>query len=465
MNRDEDLEAALKSRPSDEREYGEPLAALAGSEALVRRVRPATRSRIRTGALPALAAIVVVLALGFGALAVGFLRPQPGRPDGSFDASQKTWMVGCFGQGRGFSPDALTSGQNHAETADTGAAAALRALLAAPAWGRGLPGSGWILVSQSDSTATFVAPTASAGPFVGGYVEVTVALGSPGPGGLGADGWRADSWGSCQLMAVPPAGYGPATWTLDPSVPFSPGASELHVLVTEWGCHGDDTAAGRISANVDYGEDAVVVTLATLSREGPRTCPGTPPTPYVVHLDQTVGSRSLEDGGVWPPQAMAAGGRPVVTPSPTPYPVNWHMPMDCTGEADGPGSFKAASMSAAFDVYCAALPAGWQRQSMSDSDQYATALTVSYSGPNGETLTLAEGDLCSKGQSACTPAGTSAGTAMFGDRQGQLFTGPPGAEYALYVDPGKSPSWKATGKGMSRETFKSLTAALIIVGK
>jgi hypothetical protein len=54
---------------------------------------------------------------------------------------------------------------------------------------------------------------------------------------------------------------------------------------------------------------------------------------------------------------------------------------------------------------------------------------------------------------------------MFGDREGQLFAGPPGADFALYVAPGESQSWRATGKGMSLDTFKALTAALIIVGK
>jgi hypothetical protein len=173
----------------------------------------------------------------------------------------------------------------------------------------------------------------------------------------------------------------------------------------------------------------------------------------------------LQDGGSWPPPTIATGGHVVVVPTPTPYPSNWHMPMDCTGEADGPGSFKAASMSATFDVYCAALPAGWHRESMSGDERVVTMIAVSYSGPNGEILTLSEGDLCSGGQSACAPAGTSVGTAMFGDREGQLFTAPPGADYALYVTPGQSPSWKATGKGMSLVTFKALTAALIIVGK
>jgi hypothetical protein len=335
---------------------------------------------MRTGAIPALLAIAVVVALGAGAVAVGIWRSPASLVDGGNDF-QLTGRVACFGQAPGGTPN--------------------------PA-----------MVSDA-----------------------------------------------CPLMAVPPAGYTAATWTLDSAVPYSASSTEIHILVDEWSCHGFASAEGRIVLNVEYRDDAVVATLAVRELGGPQTCPGTPPTPYVLHLNQPVGNRSLQDGGLWPAQTIATLGQAVVTPSPTSYPSNWHMPMDCTGEADGPGSFKAASMSATFDVYCAALPAGWHRESMSGDQQPATTVTVTYRGPNGETLTLSEGNLCSAGQSACATAGTSSGAAMFGDREGQLFEAPPGADYALYVAPGQSPSWMATGKGMSLEAFKALTTALIIVGK
>jgi hypothetical protein len=185
----------------------------------------------------------------------------------------------------------------------------------------------------------------------------------------------------------------------------------------------------------------------------------------VLHLDQPVGGRNLVDGGPWPVQTIAAGGQVVIPPTPTPEPSNWHMPMDCTGEADGAGSFKAASMSATFDVYCAALPAGWQRQAMTGDSMGSKVVTATYRGPNGEIFELSEGDLCGGLQSACAPGGSDLGKAMFGDREGQLVAGPSGADYALYVDAGQSPSWMATGTGMSQDTFKALTAAVIVVGK
>ena len=294
-------------------------------------------------------------------------------------------------------------------------------------------------------------------------ILANVACFGQGPGAPPESG--ATSGDGCPLMVVPPAGYGAATWSLDPSAPYSADATELHLLITEWECHGTETLDGRIVQDVQYEADAVVVTLAVRQLGGAQTCPAPPPTPYVLHLDEPVGSRSLEDGGLWPPLVIAAGGRPVVTPTQTPYPSNWREPMDCSGTVDDAGFFKAASMMAKFDVYCAVLPAGWSVQSRTGDGQPTTLVTVTYIGPGGETLALYEGDVCSAGQSLCAPAGSDLGTAKFGDLEGKLFAGPPDADYALYVAPGLSPSWTATGKGMSLETFKSLTAALIMIGK
>jgi hypothetical protein len=306
-------------------------------------------------------------------------------------------------------------------------------------------------VSQSGGSGDSLALTNRVACFGQGPGQV------PDPTAVSTDG--------CPMMAVPPAGYGAATWTLDPSVPYSAGATEIHVLVEELSCASGQTAKGRIGQNVQDRVDAVVVTLAVRLPSGFQTCQGNPPTPYMVHVDQPVGARNLDDGGRWPAQTMARGGQPVVSPTPTPQPSNWHMPMDCSGEGVGPGSFKAASMSATFDVYCAVLPAGWQRESMSGDFAAWSVVTTVYRGPKGETLSLSEGDICSLGAPACTTSGTDLGKAMFGDREGQLVGAPPGADFALYVAPGQSPSWKATGSGMTVESFRALTGALIVVAK
>lgn len=458
MSDDERIETALRRRPADEREYGEPLAALVEGEG-VQRVRPVIRPRSRTDGLRALAGVGAVLVLA-GAL-IRVALPLGSGTSGSPTPFQPTGLIGCWGNEISFPPSVLTSAKANAETADTGAAAALRADLAQEL---DMPASGWTIVSQSDSQVMFIAGLTTGSD----RAEVTVQRGTSLSGAVTADGWQVAGSGSCQLMAVAPAGYTTGTWGLDPSVPYSASATEIDIDVAELACSSGRSPQGRIVTHVDYSQTAVSVTAFVLSLLGPQTCqltiPATPEPPYVVHLDQPVGSRDLVDGGTWPPPAIAHGGEVVVVPTPTAQPSNWHQPIDCSGEADGPGSFKAASMSAPFDVYCAVLPVGWQRESVSGEGRVVTTVTASYTGPSGQTLTLSEGDLCGAGQSACAPAGTSTGTAMFGDLEGQLFEGPGGADFTLYVGTAKA-TWEATGTGMSLETFKALTAALIIVGK
>ena len=278
-------------------------------------------------------------------------RPVSSGGGGGRDGFQLSGLIGCFGRGPGFSPDLLVSGTPSAETAAGAPASALRAFLAQ---NPDMPASGWTMISGSGSMVTYLAPVPDAPG--NDYVEVAFEPGTPGNGSYGADGWRTAGYGSCRLVAVSPSGYGPATWALDPATPYSAGSTQLHVLVDEWACHSFATAEGRIIQNVQYDADAVVVTLAVLARQGPQLCPGTPPTPYVVLLTQPVGTRTLTDGTPWPPALIAVAGSPFYTPSPTPNPSNWHMPMDCTGEADGPGSFKAASMMAKFEVYLRLAP-------------------------------------------------------------------------------------------------------------
>jgi hypothetical protein len=92
MNPDERIEAALRRRPSDERTYDEPLAALAFVCETKVRLRPVTRARLRAGAVPALASLCLVAIVGAGLLVVGWPRGsgQVGSApaDGSASASE-----------------------------------------------------------------------------------------------------------------------------------------------------------------------------------------------------------------------------------------------------------------------------------------------------------------------------------------------------------------------------------------
>ena len=132
---------------------------------------------------------------------------------------------------------------------------------------------------------------------------------TPGPYTESSDG--------CPLMVVSPAGLETATWELDPSVPFSAGATEIYVLAQQWACN-----SGREPPAVSSRTWRIVTTRRGHARILPsgdtfQSCQGNPATPYVVRPDQAVGNRLLQDGGRWPAATLAQDGRAVATPVPS----------------------------------------------------------------------------------------------------------------------------------------------------
>ena len=360
MNTDERVEAALRRQPSDERTYVEPLSSFVASEvAGLQRVRPVVRPRVRPGAVAAIAMIIIVLAVGVGVATVGLSgRPAAG-PSGPCAKPQLTWLIGCSGKSPGFSldfifsRDFMRSPAGEAETATSGPASALRALLASDA-SRTLPSSNWTLVYESTSQVQFLALSG----ITFNWVYVDVQSGSPTGSAIGTDGWHAVSWGNCELYAVPPAGYGIATWTVDPATPYVAGATELHVLVTEQACHGQAAADGRIDSYVAYSDTATTVTVFVRTLGGTQTCPGTAPTPYVLHLDRPLGGLALMDGGPWPAMTRALSGQATststpgmeVTTTPSPVPSPGCSIVPAVGVADGCGTLPIAAPSVAGSV-------------------------------------------------------------------------------------------------------------------
>ena len=313
-----------------------------------------------------------------------------------------------------------------------------------------------------------VASLAGGGPAPTGNAPTYELTGRVGCFGQGPGFTPTSSWvdlHSCTYLAVPPQGYGAATWGLDPAYSYSGTDTDIHILVTEWACHGDTPATGRVAQNVQYDSGRVIVTLALRPLTGAQTCLGSPGTPYVLHLDQAVGNRGLFDGGTWPVALMATAGESYQTPliTPTPQPSNWHQPMDCSPDVDTAGFFKGASMTATFDVYCAVLPKGWSVRSTGDPSLPAQ-VNITYAGPSGATLSLAEGAYCEAVPgTTCERLGTIIGPAMFGDLKGTLASA--GGGYWLIVSPKNGAMWTASGTGLSLDEFKALCAALIAVAK
>jgi hypothetical protein len=116
--------------------------------------------------------------------------------------------------------------------------------------------------------------------------------------------WVPAGMGDCHPTAVSAAGYGPASWALNPEYAApSPDTTELQVLVWEMACSGGRPATGRMSSPiVDYGDGTLTMTISVKTMTGPQTCPGPPGTPAVVVLPQPLGNRSLLDGHTYPAQ-------------------------------------------------------------------------------------------------------------------------------------------------------------------
>jgi hypothetical protein len=321
MKTNDTIEAALKRRPSNEREYDEPLRALTALAITPELVRPQVRvSRSRAPRLlPRLAVVALVLLVGagvVGSLALRNIGPTDSTPVGTGPTPVGTGttpgrLVGCWGQAPGFDPSAL-AGTGTAEGDATPAAAVLRNYLSSP-YGEGYPLQGWHVVSSAADVVEYLAPD----PGSSGWVQVLVKRGISGTAAVGE--WSVATSGSCILQTVPPDGYGTATWALDPNYSVTAAATELHILVSETACHSAEApAAESIRADVAYAGTSIVVTVSALLPEGPQRCPTSQPAAYAVHLNEPLGERSLFDGGPWP--AVLISGAPSPTPSLTPAP-------------------------------------------------------------------------------------------------------------------------------------------------
>jgi hypothetical protein len=154
----------------------------------------------------------------------------------------------------------------------------------------------WILVDQDDRAALFVGRTKDPPPD-----WIATEVGSD----TGAGPLRPLNKGDCNLRVVISDEYGPATWAIDPAFATpGPNSTEVHLLVWEVACSGGSATTGRISpAVIDYTETTVSITIGVRPLDGFQGCPLPPGTPVVVTLTEPLDSRTLLDGGHFPPAA------------------------------------------------------------------------------------------------------------------------------------------------------------------
>jgi hypothetical protein len=188
-------------------------------------------------------------------------------------------------------PGAALEGPGGAEGGNNAPAAGLRAVIAETGDPQ-VPDTGWHLVSLSATRAQYVAR----GQGDSGWSVVVLEQ--------GPSGWTMDGAGDCQLSVVVGKGIGLASWWVDPAAGLlGPAAREIHVLVQERACASGRAPIGRIAPPlVSYGSNAVVAVFGVIPLPGGQDCPGAPPAPFTLRLDEPLGSRALLDGGVVPPR-------------------------------------------------------------------------------------------------------------------------------------------------------------------
>ena len=169
------------------------------------------------------------------------------------------------------------------------------------------------------------------------------------------------------------------------------------------------------------------------------------------------------------PSASAPGG-----PSPSGDPLESATPDvvttppgpsdgACTGDEGNREFFRLAAGAMTWPVYCAVLGDGWfltgGRYELADGGH----LEVTYRGPADVHLALVEGTICPAGADveSCAPRDAVIGTASFADHEGEL--GRLANGLVLDVDRGATPSWRASGLGLSEDDFRTIGADLILV--
>jgi hypothetical protein len=158
----------------------------------------------------------------------------------------------------------------------------------------------------------------------------------------------------------------------------------------------------------------------------------------------------------------APSDEPSDEPSSEPSPSGAGAADACTGTPENQEFYASVAAAVDWSVYCPALPAGWFVQSGSYRLAGGARLEISYRGPRGAHIDLKEGAFCSSSD-GCVPDGTDAGTSAFGDREGALVS--VGSEsWAISDEAGSNPSWLLSGTGLSEEEFRTIAAALVVVG-
>lgn len=201
-----------------------------------------------------------------------------------------------------------------------------------------------------------------------------------------------------------------------------------------------------------------VVAMAVACDTAPSTGPGTPGPDATSTAEASPTGSEEPTPSPTPTESAVQTATPVV---PTASPAT--TAGACSGSDANRAFFDQAAASMAWPVYCAVLPQGWFLEVGSFRLADGGRLEVTYHGPDDARLELREGSICAAGTDVdtCAPRDAVIGPAMFGDREGELARLSSGL--VLDVDRGATPSWRATGLGLTEDAFRAICAAFIVV--
>jgi hypothetical protein len=134
----------------------------------------------------------------------------------------------------------------------------------------------------------------------------------------------------------------------------------------------------------------------------------------------------------------------------------------CTGTDDNRTFFEMVASKVKWDVYCAALPAGWHVDTGSYRLASGGRLLMAYKGPNGARIELREGAYCAGTPEECVPDGDDAGPAAFGDRDAHAILGADGS-VSIIADAGDPIAWLAVATNVRQSDALDYIEGLVRV--
>jgi hypothetical protein len=168
------------------------------------------------------------------------------------------------------------------------------------------PSEDWKVVHQSDDRVDLVRELDEPFDNGGGDVrahESRILERITGAANVPDGTWLLVSAGPCAQRLVTADGLGEADLTLA-DVPSS-GDTSIELHVHEWACASGASAEGRIQLiELNETTEQVRLRIGVRPRAGGQDCPGNPPTPLTIDLDEPLGDREIVDASVVPPRPV-----------------------------------------------------------------------------------------------------------------------------------------------------------------